>query len=507
MAIKNTYYHFNTQDDLPVNPTCSDNETFGVLVLETEKVNITNRPIFILFTIDATGSMSEYVSSNTTKIQYAVQTMKSIIKYLSTLEIDAYIQINTFNEDVQTLISPTKVSTQSMEDMIILLNSIHADGTTNIELALKSATSDINEYTCENPHHSCVHIFMTDGEPTSGEMASIELLKCISNDYLSINIGFGPDHNAKLLCELSSLTNSEYHFIDNIEHASMVYGESLHKVLYPCLHNLRIHIEGGLIYDWYNNTWSNILYENTVIGEITKYYHIKSSTTDDINVYIAGYCQIDHQNGNYSMMCHIEEDVYKLPNLIDTSGNILHDTTIVIFAFRQCVLELLYKATHIVENANVDEKLQLKEDIRTLFRKIRKYAEESNIITDGVVKQLLNDLYLAYWNIGDVYGEIYIHGRHSSQGNQYAHTPGNIRLPNYNVDDIIDMPPRPVLRRSMNHHFHNSPFQFSSQVTESDLELNLNDEDSYTGQTDNEYSCYSTPSIRRTTNSIQQFDD
>ena len=122
-------------------------------------------------------------------------------------------------------------------------------------------------------------------------------------------------------------------------------------------------------------------------------------------------------------------------------------------------------------------------------------------------QQLLNDLYLAYWNIGDVYGEIYIHGRHSSQGNQYAHTPGNIRLPNYNVDDIIDMPPRPVLRRSMNHHFHNSPFQFSSQVTESDLELNLNDEDSYTGQTDNEYSCYSTPSIRRTTNSIQQFDD
>ena len=114
---------------------------------------------------------------------------------------------------------------------------------------------------------------MTDGEPTHGANTSRELIECVSNEYLSINIGFGTDHNAKLLCEISNLSNSEYHFIDNVENSSVVYGESLHKVLFPCLHNVNIYVENGLIYDWINNEWSTSIYENTLISEIKKYYH------------------------------------------------------------------------------------------------------------------------------------------------------------------------------------------------------------------------------------------
>jgi Mg-chelatase subunit ChlD len=505
MSISNTYYQINTLDTFPVNPTGTDDEDFGVLVLELGKADITKRPIFILFTIDATGSMRDYASSHTTKIQFAIQTLKNIIKYLSTLEIDAYVQINTFNEDVHVLIPPTGVSTQSIDNMITQLETVDATGATNIEIALKAATTSISDYAGVNPTHSRVHIFMTDGDPTSGATTSAELLTCTSNDYLSINIGFGPDHNAKLLCELSNRTNSEYHFIDNIEHASMVYGESLHKVLYPCLYNVRVHIENGFIYDWQNNKWADHIYENTLIGEMKKYYHIKSSTPNDITAHITGYHEYQTENQEY-YVTHIEEDVYRLPDLLDLSGNTVHDTDIIMFAFRQCVLEVLHKATHLSSSTGFNEKIELKDHVRDLFRKVRSYAVECQSLTNGIIKQLLNDLYIAYWNIGDTCGEIYIYGRHSSQGNQYAHTPGNIRIPEYTHDNIFDIPPMPVLRRNNRRPGFNAPRGRWTGPYVSRLELDIDDADSYNGQTDNEYSCYSTPGIRRTTTSIQQYE-
>ena len=270
MSIKNAYYMLNNNNNLPINPV-NDSDTFGVLVVDVNEVPVTESPIFILFTVDSTGSMSDYVSANTTKMQYVIQTLKSIVKYLSTQPTEVYVQINTFNEVVDELILPIQVTPETLKDITSKINTIEADGTTNIEAALKSATSSIDKYSNMNPGHSCVHIFMTDGEPNSGASTSTELLNHVSNEYLSINIGFGTDHNAKLLCELSSNSNSEYHFIDNVEKSHIVYGESLHKVLYPCLHNVNIHIENGFIYNWLTNEWTTTIHENTLIGEMNKY--------------------------------------------------------------------------------------------------------------------------------------------------------------------------------------------------------------------------------------------
>jgi uncharacterized protein YegL len=501
MSIKNAYYSFNTSS-LPINPTGTDDEIFGVLVLELNQVIITKLPVFILFTVDATGSMSDYASHNTTKIQYAIQTLKSIVKHLSTQEIDIYVQINTFNDVVHTLIPPTKVSAQSLKEMLSLLQTIDADRCTNIETALNAATASITEYALVNPGHSCVHIFMTDGEPTSGATTTDKLIKCVSNEYLSINIGFGFDHNAKLLCGLSKHSNSEYHFIDKVEDASIVYGESLHKVLYPCLHNVCISIENGFIYDWLNHKWSTSIYENTLISEVKKYYHIKTSTPDIVDFIITASSECVAENNEVSTI-HIEERICRLPDLINSSNeNIIHDTNIIKFAFRQCVLEILYEAIHPEHNLGETVVIPIKHRIRDLFCKLRIYAEENQLLTDGFIRQLMNDLYLAYWNVGDMDGEIYIYGRYSSQGNQNAHTPGNSRIHNLIIGDGFDTPMRPVLRRYSNTRIQNRSLSIFTAFDSIDT-----DDDLSNGQTDSEYSCYSTPGIRNTSSSIRILDD
>ena len=69
MSIKNAYYMLS-DNNLPIDPVCDSNYKFGVLVIDVNEVPVTLSPIFILFTVDSTGSMSDYVTSNTTKMQY-----------------------------------------------------------------------------------------------------------------------------------------------------------------------------------------------------------------------------------------------------------------------------------------------------------------------------------------------------------------------------------------------------------------------------------------------------
>jgi hypothetical protein len=133
---------------------------------------------------------------------------------------------------------------------------------------------------------------------------------------------------------------------------------------------------------------------------------------------------------------------------------------------------------------------------------MRIYAEENQMISDGIIRQLMNDLYIAYWNIGDGNGKLYIYGRHSSQGNQNAHTPGNSRIHNIIIDDGFDTPIRPVLRRHSNTRIQNRSLNIFTAFDSIDT-----DDDLSNGRTDTEYSCYSTPGVRNTSSSIRILDD
>jgi hypothetical protein len=160
-----------------------------------------------------------------------------------------------------------------------------------------------------------------------------------------------------------------------------------------------------------------------------------------------------------------------------------------------------------------------KQQIKDLFDKIQTYVAEHNMQKDGIITQLLNDLYLAFWNIGAVDGGMYIFGRHSSQGNQQAHTPGNDRIKFNNVNNALNIPPVPVLRRlnRMNTQFNpHSMFDPDSQANPPGPDLfttNIHPinlvwpEEVGCDSAEDEYSSYSTPGIKKTTDSIRLYDE
>ena len=63
-----------------------EKEKFGIISLQLEKTEIIKNPIFILFSIDNTASMSETCKRGFSKLHYLKQTFKNMIEFLATIK-------------------------------------------------------------------------------------------------------------------------------------------------------------------------------------------------------------------------------------------------------------------------------------------------------------------------------------------------------------------------------------------------------------------------------------
>jgi hypothetical protein len=83
---------------------------------------------------------------------------------------------------------------------------------------------------------------MTDGEATAGKRDPELLLSLVDTSVTNMFIGFGIEHDTRLLNRLGSGAKSGYYFIDKLENCVIVYGEVLHGILYKLLFDVAISI-------------------------------------------------------------------------------------------------------------------------------------------------------------------------------------------------------------------------------------------------------------------------
>jgi hypothetical protein len=402
-----------------------DNKKFGILKIKMDKVKITRRPLFILFSIDVTGSMGEYVNERSTKLDYVKQTFKNMLAYLAELEIDIYIKVNTFNVNVVELVKTTKLTTNNSDEIFEKIKRVYAVNSTDIGNALTSANLAMKEYIESNKNHQVAHIFMTDGEATIGEKNNRNLCDIVDESFPNVFVGFGLDHNANLLRKFSEKKMAEYQFVDNMENTSLIYGETIHRFLYPAITDITINIEDGVIYNWQTNEWTEQLYEDVFIGEIEKIYHIRTAFPESVTVTLSGATQEKEK-------CVLDK-IYKIPALISIETNEILDNNedLTKYLFRQQVLELLYVSRNlpITEYLSI---ISLKNDMKNCFREMRKYMRENNLLDDSFWKQLCDDIYITHKTIGTRVGNMYSTARQRSQGMQRAYTTATT------PEDIID---------------------------------------------------------------------
>jgi hypothetical protein len=422
----------------------------GIIELEMKEVPVINKPIFLYFTVDRSGSMSDECKHKKTKMWHVQQTFHKMLTFIkNTPEAEVYIQVVAFDDKVKSIIDTIQITPENVDILIEKIYDIEPDGSTNIELALLAARENIQKHVDTYPNHRITHVFLTDGDITDGCVNETTLCNIVTesteeNNYRSVFIGFGEQHNYRLLNKLGDTKRGEYRFIDNGETAGIVYGEVLSRLLRPAVDDVTLTMEnGGEIYDWQTNRWVKTIYEDLIDSEAKKIYHVRVINTglgvvdlQDINVVVRGLVStsdMNHSNNSNSVTNSVLNDIESnikpdiidvvcpLPPLIDMETNESTESCysdLTKYLFRQKTMELLY-LSKTARRTSITEKRGIAE----FFRKMRKYARENDLLDDPLMQIMFDDLVVAYRYYGENANHIYSSARQVSQGRQYTYTP------------------------------------------------------------------------------------
>lgn len=475
-------FHTKNLGDSPIFNDDTEHQNFGTLSLVTEKTEPITVPLAIFFNVDYSGSMSDTCSDGRTKMQHIIHTLNNILKVFAEMQqLECYIALDVFDHDIKNIFDFTQMNPSNVEEYIQMISNIYPNGSTDIEKSLKNAKTKINNYMEKNPTHKIVHIQLTDGDATSGSIETSTLANIVDETYTNIFIGFGKTHNSFLLNTLANKKYGEYLFVDKIENAGFIYGEIVNNLVYSLIEEGFISVEDGEIYDWKNNIWTDRLTIPKIAADITKTYHIRSSDPDLVTINI---------NGRLigSDVIELLDIVEAMPALIDSKTNNEEINDLTQYIYRQKVQELLYiineyntrKSTdgdinagfgfwgakqqnaneHHIDDYNNDndkrrnEKLEIRNNVKTLFSKLKKYlAELSDEENEKkqFIKVLMDDLYVSYKTMNSYVSHMYSCSRQTSQGRQCSYNVTNIEEQHheagmFKIKRNMNIPQTPVKR-------------------------------------------------------------
>jgi hypothetical protein len=363
---------FNTDLSLPDNCVPFTGAKFGLLNLEAVTSGPSTIEHELILVIDNSGSMGDQCSGDNDKTQMdqAIHTLKNIVGYLEeNPNIKANVTIYKFDDKFIKVVDRTSITEENYISIEQKINKIRPCGGTDIGLALRNIQGYINELKTLYPTHQISHIFMTDGEVTTGETKPNILKQLIVRDVYNYFIGYGSKHDSGLLRTLSDFEKSSYHYIDAIEKAGFVFGEILNDITHKVLCNCEIVVENGVVYNYKTNLYTNKLYIGDIIAESNKVYHLFT----------------DHP-----ISCYVHLKMPLEPLEIHLFQETEHTLNFVNYAFRHRTLTLLDEVKQCQEK--YDEKYFGYENISAVKSKMQELFDEMRAIymstNDKFIKML-----------------------------------------------------------------------------------------------------------------------
>lgn len=409
---------------------------FGIFNLKIRsEIPITKNHLHIFFTIDASGSMSDTCADGRTKMQHILYTLENMLRiFYEKPDCNISVHVQAFDTTIYKCIEGnSNIKMENLEDLLEKIKHIRPGDSTNIELALNSASETINHYKTNNPAHKIVHIFLTDGEITSGSRDYDELKALVPNNCTNIFIGYGMDHDSKLLSILGSGMSNEYRFVDALEKAGLVYGEVIHGILYKAIEDVTITTYNCEIYDYLTNTWVNEISIGNLLSEQKKTYHLRSKEPESCCVTVLGRTIVKTRQFQV-LDSSIEEQIVCHPT------SLLINSDLTTHMFRQRTQELLYESRKMSEKLkepefsftpmkkSEEENKQnleikaMKTKLKEFHKLMMEYMKEHELETDPIMKMLCDDIYIANKTIGTRLGNMFTCARQTSQGRQQIYT-------------------------------------------------------------------------------------
>jgi uncharacterized protein YegL len=408
-----------------------DNSHFGVLDFKAVTSNVVMDILEFIFIIDCSGSMSDRCSDGRTKMQHIIHTLKNMIIFFNeNPSISVYITINAFDAQIYKIVERTAITKDNFAEILSSIDRVYPRGGTDIEYAIINSAHEINQIKTLYPTHKINHIFMTDGEATSGSNEITKLQGYIVLDITNIFIGFGIDHDSALLNGISSVGKSAYYFIDKLESAGLVYGEILHSIIYKLLHDPEITIKNGLIYDYKTNTWVEKLQICDIVSEANKLFNIVSNNPDECTVEIIAndslvFPSVRIENADLTTNLYRQRTLqllFEVNEFLNKNREKRMVTNSVIFSPRQFQTPRQFQRNNTTFR---EEKNNIKTKLFEFITEMKKYMSENNFENDKMLKNLCDDIYVCYRTFDTEYGNMFCRARQTSQGTQRIYSASN----------------------------------------------------------------------------------
>ncbi|OQR80524.1 hypothetical protein ACHHYP_17492 [Achlya hypogyna] len=201
---------------------------------------VERRPIDLVVVLDKSGSMAGQ------KLELCKQTMQFLSRELSSSDRVALV---SYDSHVTLNLPLTKMDQGGKALLSQRVEAIHAGSCTNLSGGLIAGLDEVQEATrldgeAPNPVQSV--LLLTDGLANEGIVNKTALIryveKMLSKNVSLFTFGYGSDHDADILRQLSDLGQGAYYFVQNIDGVSIAFADCLGGLLSVVAQNIKVDI-------------------------------------------------------------------------------------------------------------------------------------------------------------------------------------------------------------------------------------------------------------------------
>ena len=195
-------------------------------------------PIDLVAVIDRSGSMSGG------KLKLVAKVLHFVAQHLKSID---RLSIVTYDSNIEELVSLINITHKNREEIDAKIERICTGGSTNLSGGLLKGMNIMKNRTVKADVASV--LLFTDGMANIGITDTAGILTAMTNEfgghkYFTVNtFGFGSDHNAHMLKEISRVGNGLFYYIQNIDQIPQIFTNCLGGLLSTLAQNISISIQ------------------------------------------------------------------------------------------------------------------------------------------------------------------------------------------------------------------------------------------------------------------------